>query len=63
MPVRAGIPALNGYAERLSGLSLAGMLQGVLKDREGIIDWGELALVDESQGRGAGLSFFARWSA
>jgi 23S rRNA (cytosine1962-C5)-methyltransferase len=34
-----------------------------LKDREGIIDWGELALVDESQGRGAGLSFFARWSA
>lgn len=54
---------LNGYAERLSGLSLAGMLQGVLKDRKGVIDWGELALVDHSRGRGAGLSFFARWSA
>ena len=54
---------LNAYSERLSGLALAGLLGQVLPGRAGVIDWGELALMEESGGRGAGLSFFARWSA
>jgi 23S rRNA (cytosine1962-C5)-methyltransferase len=54
---------LNAYSERISGLALAGLLGEVLDGRPGVIDWGELALMEESGGRGAGLSFFARWSA
>jgi 23S rRNA (cytosine1962-C5)-methyltransferase len=54
---------LNAYAERLSGLSLASTMAGVLEGREGVIDWGELALMEESGARGVGVSFFARWSA
>ena len=52
---------LNAYAERLSGLSLAGLLGEAAADRGGTIDWGELALMEESGERGVGLSFFARW--
>ncbi|CAN5302043.1 class I SAM-dependent methyltransferase [soil metagenome] len=54
---------LNAYAERISGLSLSGLLAGVLPSRGGVIDWGELALMEEQGERGVGLSFFARWSA
>ena len=54
---------LNGYAERISGLSLAGLLAGEMSERGGLIDWGELALMEEAGERGVGLSFFARWSA
>jgi 23S rRNA (cytosine1962-C5)-methyltransferase len=57
---------LNGYAARVSGLSLAHLVAGVLDGRSGLVDWGELALVeDEAAGapREIGLSFFARWSA
>jgi 23S rRNA (cytosine1962-C5)-methyltransferase len=54
---------LNGYAERLSGLSLAGLLSDALAPRGGDIDWGELALMEETGDRGVGLSFFARWTA
>ncbi len=54
---------LNGYSERLTGLALAGLLAGSLEGRDGVIDWGELALMEEGGARGAGLSFFARWSA
>ncbi|MBV9512006.1 MAG: class I SAM-dependent methyltransferase [Caulobacteraceae bacterium] len=54
---------LNGYAERISGLSLAALLAEALAGRSGRIDWGELALTEEAGDRGAGLSFFARWSA
>lgn len=54
---------LNAYAERLSGLALAGLLRGALAGRGGQIDWGELALVEEAGARGVGVSFFARWSA
>ena len=54
---------LNGYSERLTGLALAGLTADVLVGRPGVIDWGELALMEESGCRGAGLSFFARWSA
>ncbi len=53
---------LNGYAARISSLSLAHLVNDVLRSREGVIDWGELALV-EAEGREIGLSFFARWSA
>lgn len=54
---------LNAYSERLTGLALAGLLAGSLEGRGGVIDWGELALMEEGGARGAGLSFFARWSA
>jgi 23S rRNA (cytosine1962-C5)-methyltransferase len=54
---------LNAYSERLSGLSLAGLLSQALGGRGGRVDWGELALIEEGRGLGAGLSFFARWSA
>ena len=54
---------LNAYSERISGLALAGLLESALDGREGVIDWGELALVETDGRRGVGLSFFARWSA
>jgi 23S rRNA (cytosine1962-C5)-methyltransferase len=54
---------LNAYSERLTGLALAGLIAGSLEGRGGVIDWGELALMEEGGARGAGLSFFARWSA
>jgi 23S rRNA (cytosine1962-C5)-methyltransferase len=54
---------LNGYAERISGLSLGGLLRDALAGRGGRVDWGELALMEETGERGVGLSFFARWSA
>jgi len=52
---------LNGYAERISGLSLGALLAGAMAGRGGRIDWGELALMEEAGDRGVGLSFFARW--
>ena len=54
---------LNVYAERISGLAAASLLQDRLAGRGGRIDWGELALMEEGGERGVGLSFFARWSA
>ena len=54
---------LNGYAERISGLSLAGLLGDALEGRTGVVDWGELALMEEGSDRGIGVSFFARWRA
>jgi len=53
---------LNAYAERISGASLSGLMAEQLAGREGHIDWGELALVEEAGDRQIGLSFFARWS-
>lgn len=54
---------VNAYAARISGLSLAHMMAEVLPGRGGRIDWGELALVEESQDpREIGVSFFARWT-
>ena len=53
---------LNAYAERISGLALAGLAADVLDGRGGAIDWGELALMEEEGARGVGLSFFARWT-
>jgi 23S rRNA (cytosine1962-C5)-methyltransferase len=58
---------LNAYSERLSGLALASLMAQALEGRGGVIDWGELALIegDGAKGgeRGVGLSFFARWRA
>jgi 23S rRNA (cytosine1962-C5)-methyltransferase len=54
---------LNAYAERISGLSLAHMTAGALQGRGGAVDWGELDLCEDGDGRGIGLSFFARWRA
>ncbi len=54
---------LNAYAERISGVALASLLAEAMAGRGGAIDWGELALMEENQARGVGLSFFARWSA
>ena len=53
---------LNAYAARISGLSLAHLMAEQTAGRGGVIDWGELALAEQSE-RGAeiGLSFFARW--
>jgi len=53
---------LNAYAERLSGLALAGLLAETLGARGGRIDWGELALAEADGARAVGVSFFARWS-
>jgi 23S rRNA (cytosine1962-C5)-methyltransferase len=54
---------LNAYSERLTGLALGGLAAEALAGRGGVIDWGELALQEEGDGRSVGLSFFARWSA
>ncbi len=54
---------LNAYSERLTGLALAGLVAQALSGRAGRVDWGELALMEEGGERGAGLSFFSRWSA
>ena len=53
---------LNAYAERISGLALAGLLPDAAASLGGSIDWGELALMEQGGDRGVGLSFFARWS-
>ena len=54
---------LNAYAERISGVALASLLAEALTGRDGLVDWGELALMEEDGARGVGLSFFARWTA
>lgn len=53
---------LNAYAARISGVALAHLLAAELEGRGGRIDWGELALKEESTDRQIGLSFFARWT-
>ena len=53
---------LNAYAERISGVALASLLADALTGRAGVVDWGELALMEEGGERGVGLSFFARWT-
>jgi 23S rRNA (cytosine1962-C5)-methyltransferase len=53
---------MNAYAARVSGAAMSGLLAQELKDRGGVIDWGELSLVEEKGDRQIGLSFFARWA-
>jgi len=59
---KASFLLLNAYASRISGVALAHLLAAELNDRGGRIDWGELALQEESSERQIGLSFFARWT-
>lgn len=54
---------LNAYATRISGASLAHLMDQSVGPRGGRIDWGELALREEGSAREVGLSFYARWSA
>ena len=60
---QAGFLLLNAYAARISGLSLAHLMAEATHARGGRIDWGELALAEEQDGRAIGVSFFARWQA
>lgn len=53
---------LNAYAERISGVAMASLVADSLTGRGGLVDWGELALMEEGGQRGVGLSFFARWT-
>ncbi|RAK50969.1 class I SAM-dependent methyltransferase [Phenylobacterium deserti] len=53
---------LNAYAERISGAALAGLLSETLKGRGGTIEWGELALAEDSGEREIGMSFYGRWA-
>ncbi len=60
---RADFLLLNAYAARISGLSLAHLLDDAVEERGGAIEWGELALAEDEapSARAIGLSFFARW--
>jgi 23S rRNA (cytosine1962-C5)-methyltransferase len=58
----ASFLVLNAYAERISGAALSGLLSEKLQGRGGRIEWGELALVEETGDRQVGMSFYARWS-
>jgi 23S rRNA (cytosine1962-C5)-methyltransferase len=53
---------MNAYAARVSGAAMSGLLAQELQGRSGVIDWGELSLVEEKGDRQIGLSFFARWA-
>jgi 23S rRNA (cytosine1962-C5)-methyltransferase len=59
---KASFLLLNAYAARISGPALAHLLAAELEGRGGRIEWGELALQEESTDRQIGLSFFARWT-
>ncbi|MFN4042221.1 MAG: class I SAM-dependent methyltransferase [Brevundimonas sp.] len=55
---------LNAYAARISGLSLAHLMDEATAGRGGRIEWGELALSEDgADARAIGLSFFSRWEA
>ncbi|MBW8881545.1 MAG: class I SAM-dependent rRNA methyltransferase, partial [Asticcacaulis sp.] len=63
---------LNAYAARVSGPALAHLVAEAVGPRDGIVDFGELTLREDSKApkgqkpsavapREIGLSFFARW--
>jgi len=58
----ASFVLVNAYAERISGLALAGLAAEALAGHGGRIGWGELALAERESGRAVGVSFFARWT-
>lgn len=60
---KASFLILNAYAARISGAALAGLIADRLDGRGGTVEWGELALSEDSGEREIGLSFYARWSA
>lgn len=53
---------LTAYAIRASALAIDGLVREVLADRGGLIESGELAIVEQSGGRALGTSLFTRWS-
>jgi len=53
---------LTAYAIRASALAIDGLVRDILADRGGLIDSGELAIVEQSGGRALGTSLFTRWS-
>jgi 23S rRNA (cytosine1962-C5)-methyltransferase len=57
----AAFLVLNAYAERISGAALSGLLAEAMAGRGGAIEWGELALAEDSGARQIGMSFYARW--
>jgi 23S rRNA (cytosine1962-C5)-methyltransferase len=59
----ASFMLLNAYAERISGAALSSLMLSKLPGRPGVIDWGELTLVEEDADRQIGMSFYGRWSA
>jgi 23S rRNA (cytosine1962-C5)-methyltransferase len=59
----ASFMLLNAYAERISGAALSSLMLSKLPGRPGVIDWGELTLVEEAADRQIGMSFYGRWSA
>lgn len=60
---KASFLILNAYAARISGAALASLIAERLDGRGGTVEWGELALSEDSGEREIGLSFYARWSA
>ena len=60
---KASFLILNAYAARISGAALASLIAERLDGRGGTVEWGELALSEDSGERDIGLSFYARWSA
>ncbi len=60
---KAAFLILNAYAARISGAALASLIAERLDGRGGMVEWGELALSEDSGEREIGLSFYARWSA
>lgn len=59
----ASFMLLNAYAERISGAALSSLMLSKLPGRAGVIDWGELTLVEDVPDRQIGMSFYGRWSA
>ncbi|MGE0628618.1 MAG: class I SAM-dependent methyltransferase [Hyphomicrobiaceae bacterium] len=53
---------LTAYAIRASALALDGLMRDTFADRGGVIESGELALVETSGGRLLPTSMFSRWS-
>ncbi len=54
---------LTAYAMRLSSVSLGNLMQDILKDRGGSIEYGELLIEQENKQRFLSTSLYSRWAA
>lgn len=54
---------LTAYAIRASALALDGLMKEIFAARGGIIESGELAILEENGARALGTSLYSRWSA
>ncbi len=54
---------LTAYAMRLSSVSLGNLMQDILKDRGGNVEYGELLIEQENKQRFLSTSLYSRWSA